>query len=115
MKRLATAIVVSGLFGLTALPAQSSGKLSGAELKKIIPGAYTISVYGFAIRFNVRKGGTLKATFQDTSDTGKWSVRGDKLCISFKTWTDGKPSCSNIRYDGKKWFTADDGTRFTAY
>jgi hypothetical protein len=38
---------------------------------------------------------------KDKSDTGRWTLRGNSLCIAWKTWLGGKTSCSAV--------VADDG------
>jgi hypothetical protein len=35
-------------------------------------------------------------------ETGRWWVRGDRLCQQWPTWYDGKPSCFQIRMTGER-------------
>ena len=105
------AICVGLAFAVTILPASASQKLSGSQIRKLLPGSYTLVIYGFDIGVSAAGGGALLVTFIGGELKGKWSVKGDQLCV---TLTDGMQSdsgCSAVQYDGKKYYSAG-GVRF---
>lgn len=86
--------------------ADANETLSGSTLKKTLPGNYTLVVYGFDVRVSATSGGgfSLKAFGEQLK--GRWSVKGKTLCLSFKDDGKTKTECSQVTYDGKKWYTA---------
>ncbi len=67
-------------------------KLNASELRGLAPGSYAVSIYGLVkMTVSLRSGGTISGTTsKKKSDTGIWSVNGEKLCIRFNRWLKGK-------------------------
>jgi len=87
------------------MPAASK-QLKGKTLQRIIPGSYTLGVYGFDVGVNAARNGNLKLTFLGHEMTGKWTVKGNELCITLIEGNQSETSCSVVDYDGKKYFSA---------
>lgn len=111
MKRSAVAAIAM----LTLLTpwgsASAQEALTGAKIKALFPGNYEIVVYGFKLALTGSKGGGLNIRFDNDKDTGRWSVKGNQLCIMLKEWADGQTGCAPVSYDGKTWYNAA-GVRF---
>jgi len=82
------------------------------ELRKMFPGQFRALVRGFDVRFIASRDGRLKGIYGSLTDTGRWSVRGNRLCIMLKDWLDGKMKCSPVRRAARgEWYVAS-GIRF---
>ncbi len=81
-----------------------------AELRKIFPGRFQAHVKGYDVRFIASRNGQLKGYYGGFSDTGRWSLRGNRLCIMLRDWLDGKTTCSPVRRT-RGWYLAR-GIRF---
>ena len=104
------AAVTSALIGLmvvgTPITAHASKALSGAEIRKIFPGSYTLVIYGFDVGVRASKGGGLSVKLFGDTMKGNWSVKGDRLCITLTDGSEKASQCSGLSFDGKKWFKA---------
>jgi hypothetical protein len=90
----------------TAHAADESGPFSASAIEAIFPGSFNGVVWGAVkIRFTALQSGRLTAFRGDTSDTGTWDVRGDKLCITLRKWLNGKWRCSHV-YERNGWYKA---------
>jgi len=87
------------------MAAQAS--LSGPELRKLFPGRFTAVVRGFQVQFIAHRDGRLVGRFGSLSDSGRWQVRGARLCIMLKDWLDGRNTCAPVRRAGG-WYRARD-------
>jgi len=107
--------VLTVCIGLTlaaaAMPAQASEQLKGNKLRHIMPGKYTLVVYGFDISVNAATNGNLRLMFLENEMIGRWSVKDDRLCITLIEEQKSATACSAIQYDGKKYYSAA-GIRF---
>lgn len=76
-------------------------KLNASELRGLAPGSYAVSIYGLVkMTVSLRSGGTISGTTsKKKSDTGIWSVNGEKLCIRFNRWLKGKQRCTALSGD----------------
>ena len=104
------AAVTGALMGLmvvgTPITAHASKALSGAEIRKIFPGSYTLVIYGFDVGVRASKGGGLSVKLFGDTMKGNWSVKGDRLCITLTDGSEKASQCSGLSFDGKKWFKA---------
>jgi len=102
--------VLTVCIGLTlavaATPAQTSEQLKGNELRRLLPGKYTLVVYGFDISVNAATNGNLTLMFLGDEMKGRWSVKDDRLCITLIQGQKSEMACSAIQYDGKKYYSA---------
>ena len=94
----------AALFAIT-LAATNSAKadtMSSAELRKLVPGRYHVSVAD-NVKIDVRlaRGGAISATTdKGDHDTGRWSIVNDKMCVIFKRWLDHQKHCQDITAEG---------------
>ncbi len=88
------------IVGLLFMPgnARAGDPLSPADLKKLAPATYNVSV-AESVKAIVKLtggGGISVATNKGERDTGRWSIQGNKLCVVFKHLLDHKPNCSTL-------------------
>lgn len=100
-------------FAVAAIPAKASERLKGNWLRKNLPGRYTLVIYGFDVGVDAATNGNLKLTFLGDKLQGKWSVKGDQLCITLIEGQESKTACSAVQYDGEKYYSAG-GITFSA-
>ncbi len=73
--------------------------LSATELKRL-HGVYQAVWKGKKARVRVRRDGTLLARSGTRVDVGRWRVRGNELCVSFRVWTHGRYKCGRLERQG---------------
>jgi hypothetical protein len=75
--------------------------LTQADLKKLFPGSYSVTIFNtFTLKVSLRGNGDIIGVSRGRKDTGRWSIEGSRLCIAWKTWTNGRKGCSALRRDG---------------
>lgn len=81
--------------------ASTSAALSGSEIRALFPGQFE-AVWKDKRQVSIEAGsdGAVRGWAGILSDSGRWSVEGDKLCVSFYWWTGNEPRCSEIRREG---------------
>ncbi len=90
---LAFALLLSA--GATA-QATEPGPIGGAATRKMLPGRFEASALGFTFEFTLKRNGAVLGKFGSYSDTGKWNMRDDQLCISLDNWTSGAFKCAPV-------------------
>lgn len=85
------------------MPAEASEQLKGGWLQKNLPGRYTLVIYGFDVGVNAATDGNLTLTFMSDELRGKWSVKGDQLCVTLIEGQKSETACSVVHYDGSKY------------
>jgi hypothetical protein len=86
---LAVAGLSSSAFAGTAL--------SQAELKRLAPGRYNVTIYNLLhMTVVMRANGTVLGSTNKDSDSGHWTLNGGKLCIGFNKWLGGNTRCSTL-------------------
>jgi len=83
-------------------------KFSGGEIETALAGitAYGINRNGLRTQTIWEKSGTLKSDVLNNfarppkKDSGKWWVKGDKLCRQYMNWYSGQELCGVLRRDG---------------
>jgi hypothetical protein len=92
-----TTFAVAALLAVLSTPS-SAGSLNAAELRALAPGNYAVSIYGLVkMTINMRPGGTISGvTSKKKSDSGYWTVNGDKLCIRWNRWLKKKTRCTSL-------------------
>ncbi len=86
-----------GMPGIEALAQGGERSIPRHELRKMFPGQFQARVKGFDVRFIASGDGRLKGFYGSLTDTGRWSVRGNRLCITLKDWLDGETKCAAVR------------------
>ncbi len=80
----------------SSVHAADTGTLSSRQLAQLFPGDFQAVVQNYNVRFSANPDGTLVGRVLGSSDSGRWSVRGGKLCISLESWLKGRTNCSAV-------------------
>jgi len=100
------AIALAAMVLVAPASAPAAGAIGQADLERLFPGTFAVSMRGIGATFVASRGGALKgATFAGT-DSGRWIVRSGKLCIMLHDWFDGRTRCSTVVREGD-WYRAD--------
>lgn len=112
--------------GLTAaMPALAAPEtLTGESIKAVLSGS-TLNLdtpAGIPLPVHFQDDGTMTAVagklaffLGSRKDSGKWWIKGSKLCQQWKRWLDGEESCIRVTQDGNKFsWRSDDGKTGTA-
>ncbi len=87
---------------MAATHSAKADTMSSAELRKLVPGRYHVSVADnvkIVVRLSV--GGAISGTTdKGDHDTGRWSIANDKMCVIFKRWLDHQRHCQDITAEG---------------
>lgn len=89
------AVLALGL-GAVGAHAAEPGPIGGPATRKMLPGLFEASALGFKFEFTLKRNGAVLGKFGEYSDTGKWDVRGDQLCIALDKWTSGSFKCAAV-------------------
>jgi hypothetical protein len=106
---------------LCLLSAAHAGEasLTAASIQRLFPGYYEAEVQGgYTLLISAKTAGRLHGKAFGREDEGKWTIVGNELCVSWKSWTNGETKCGEIARAGD-WYIArnqQDGQllRFTA-
>lgn len=107
MKQMAIATVLAVAL---ATPVAAGNSISGADLRDLFPGVFKVVFEGSEAQITAHSDGGLEGRSLTESDTGRWDVRGARLCITLESWFEGKTRCSRVTRNGD-WFEAQ-GVRF---
>jgi hypothetical protein len=93
----AAALMLSAL----AMPSFAGDKLNDKQLRGLAPGKYAVSIYGLVkLNISLQSGGAIVGTTsKKKTDSGVWTVNGEKLCIRFNRWLKGKQRCTALSGD----------------
>jgi hypothetical protein len=65
-------------------------------------------VRGFLkLHITASEGGAIFAQQVGKSDTGRWEIRADQLCIKFSKWLKGRTRCSRVSKKAGWYETTD--------
>ncbi len=92
-------------FATAACNTAQADTMGAAELRKLAPGTFHVSVANKVKLTVVLKanGAVSGTTDKGDHDTGRWSIRGDKFCVVFKRWLDHKLQCESLIDEGYQW------------
>ena len=80
--------------------------LQTTALEGLFPGHYEARVAGgYRLLIAAKEDGTMLGRAFGKEDKGKWVVKDEELCISWRSWTRGKYKCGTITQNGE-WFVA---------
>ncbi|MGF7161424.1 hypothetical protein FHS85_003059 [Rhodoligotrophos appendicifer] len=107
-KTAAFVISLLALSGAAILPANSTVNaaepVKASALKALFPGKFEGVWKGKQqVQIGADANGTLKGFADGKFDTGKWEIKGDKLCVSFAVWTKGERRCGEV-YRSQGWY-----------
>ncbi len=95
----------------TLAKAEEPVVLTKAELVRLFPGKFVAVVNrAVSLKISAKGNGVLVGQMAGASDYGRWSLKGDKLCVVWSSWLDGKVSCSNVK-EADGWYVGV-GVRF---
>lgn len=84
--------------------------ITAAELGKLFPGSFLAVAGGMSIKITARGNGSLHGQMQDLKDSGRWTLSGGRLCITWSKWLNGKTACSMVVADNG-WYRGN-GVKF---
>ena len=101
MKGLLT-LVVAGVLTIGAAPLAQAKQLNQDAIRALFPGTFDVS-YKHKTYFVVtaHANGSLTGRLAGIADQGSWSVRGQKLCIAFSKWHEGRTKCKDVFLEGE--------------
>lgn len=95
------AVLIATLAMFTASASAEMPSLRGSQIKRIFPGDFVVVWKGrHTLSVRARRGGAMTADYGAASLTGKWRVKGNKLCVSVNLWIGTKKRCGTIRRSG---------------
>ena len=75
-------------------------------LEGLFPGHYEAHVAGgYRLLISAKDDGTMLGRAFGKEDKGVWVIKGEELCIAWRSWTSGKYKCGAITQNGD-WFVA---------
>lgn len=84
-----------------AWAAQGRQTLSAGELKELFPGQFTaVWKDKQTLQIDAGRNGDVHGSTGVLSSSGRWSVRGNELCLSFGMWTGKDVRCGPVIKDG---------------
>ncbi len=97
MNRLKATVAALTLFSTLGNSAFAASQLSSAELKRLVPGRYLVTLSN-AVNLTVvmRANGTVSGSTKSDVDNGHWVLDGSRLCIGFTKWLGGNTHCSSL-------------------
>jgi hypothetical protein len=95
---LKTPFAIALILAALATSSIAGDKLNANELRGLAPGSYAVSIYGLVkLNINLQSSGSITGTTSKRkTDSGVWSVNGEKLCIRFNRWLKGKQRCTAL-------------------
>lgn len=83
-----------------ASPAMADEAMSSQQILRLAPGTFHAVVKGrWQLVVTLTSDGVVVGKAQGLVDKGRWTVRGDQLCIVMPTWTRGRVECSAVVAD----------------
>ena len=100
-------LAVAGAVALAAPAAAEGRKLSGAEIRSLLPRAsiYRDSSRGRRLLIRFRADGTtMLASDRGYTDTGRWTLKDDVVCSKWRKFRSGRRACFRVFHDGGENF-----------
>lgn len=113
-------VVVAGVIVSTTVSNAKSDNLTGADIKRLAPGATIYINTPFKTKIPVHYGadgsltgsaGSMAFYLGAAKDTGQWRVVRDKLCHKWRRWFKGKMQCLSLRKRGNTIYWASQNGR----
>ncbi len=104
--KLFAAAAAMGILCLASSAQAGDQSLNASAIQGLFPGYYHAEVMGgYTLLIAAKSNGRLEGKAFGREDKGRWTVVGNRLCVSWSRWTDGKSKCGDIvRADG--WYVA---------
>jgi hypothetical protein len=83
--------------------AKAEPTLTALQLRALAPGSYDVEVMdSVSLTVKLFKNGKMAGELGNDSDTGRWRVSGNRLCIVWTKWLRGETRCSTlVRQEGE--------------
>lgn len=121
MRRSLTLLVLLAVAAGAAPATADTGPMSGKEIRAAVSGnrIFLQTPLGGEFPLYYRKDGVVDGSgealglgrFMAPKDSGKWWIKGDRLCQQWQEWYDGKQQCFVLRRTGQTslYWKRDDG------
>lgn len=81
-------------------PGRADEPMSAQQILRLAPGTFTAVVKGkWQLVVTLTRDGVITGKAGKLVDEGRWTVRGDQLCIVMPTFTRGRVECSEVIAD----------------
>jgi len=106
LKATCLTAILGAAFIVPAQPVNAGERtLKAKEVRALFPGRYEARVHGYKLAVVANGNGSLAGAAFNRTDKGRWWVKGNRLCVAWSNWTDGKPTCGRITRSGK-WYVS---------
>lgn len=97
---LKQAVLGLGFLAAAIGPAAADEAMTSKQILRLAPGTFHAVVKGrWELEVTLTRDGVVVGKAQGLVDKGRWTVRGDQLCIVMPTWTRGRVECSAVVAD----------------
>jgi hypothetical protein len=94
-------LAVSVAFVVAAVPLAQAKQLNQDAIRALFPGTFDVSFkHKTYFVVTARANGSMTGRMAGITDQGTWSVRGQKLCIAFSKWHEGRTKCKDVFLEG---------------
>lgn len=84
--------------------ARADQPMTAQQILRLAPGTFHAVVKGrYEVTVTLARDGAAVGKVPGHEDRGRWTVRGDELCIVMPVWTKGRVECSRVVADNG-WF-----------
>ena len=97
------AILAAAMIAAFSTGAVQAKPVPGSVLKKYARGVHLAYWKGKKARVQLFANGTLRAWHSNKVDVGRWSIKGNVMCVTFKVWTHNRPKCGTVEDHGA-WY-----------
>lgn len=81
-------------------PVHAGDVLTSDDIIRLTPGTFQAVVKGkYELTVTLNRNGSAIGRVPGLEDRGRWTVRGNQLCILLPTWTKGRVECSAVKAD----------------
>ena len=84
----------------TASMARADEPMTAQQILRLAPGTFQAVVKGkYEVTVTLTRDGAAVGRVPGIEDRGRWTVRGNQLCIVMPVWTRGRVECSAVVAD----------------
>lgn len=92
------AAAMAFMFAWHAEPVQAGQRLSAAQIMALFPGTFEAIYDDTTITIHAAVDGGLSGRTGILSDTGRWGLDGDQICIRWDNWLGSRMNCRFVEY-----------------
>ena len=94
-------LAVTSALVVGAVPAAQAMQLNQEAIRGLFPGTFDVSFkHKTYFVVTAHANGSMSGRMAGMADQGSWSVRGQKLCIAFSRWNEGRTKCKDVFFEG---------------